>query len=69
MVGDERALLLNKLKTLKTASCSGVHCDDLSKLGPFDVDTLEFRTDCADRKHCVECTDVMCFFFLCVCVW
>ena len=47
---------MRKLRTNKMGKCDGKHCNDLSKLGPYDVHSMQFKTDNPDRKDCLECT-------------
>eukprot|EP01083_Nonionella_stella_P301434 1034081_1 len=54
----EQKLTMAKLKTSKKGCCDGKHCDDLSRLGPYDVHSMQFVTECEDRKHCMECSDL-----------
>lgn len=52
----EQARTLPKLETSKTGRCDGRHCDDLSKLGPYDVHVMQFDSQNADRRNYVECS-------------
>lgn len=56
-VGEDRreqSMTMRKLRTTKMGKCDGLNCSDLSLLGPYDVHSMQFKTECVDRRDCVE---------------